>query len=31
LIWFKPLDDISFRGLLFLACIDMKVYFCKPK
>lgn len=30
LIWFKPLDDISSKGLLFLA-IDMKVYFCKPK
>ncbi len=31
LIWFKPLDDISSKGLLFLAGIDMKVYFCKPK
>lgn len=31
LIWFKPLDDISFKGLLFLAGIDMKVYFCNPK
>jgi SulP family sulfate permease len=31
LIWFKPLDDFSFRGLLFLVSIDLKVYFCKPK